>query len=163
MRRTVTLVIAALLLAACNGKPEVREPDPSDSPTASAAPTMPAQAKEDSDEGAAAFVAHWIDVFNFAARTGEIEPLTELGPNCEACNNYAKGLQENFEAGDAPEHDLWTFNDLLVGESQDDKIDLQVRVEAEYADGREEHELGFELERSEHYEVADIYVIEEDS
>ncbi len=74
------IVLAVLLtLGACASDPEPKEPKrtaTSATPTATP-PTMPAQAKEDSPEGAAAFVKHYIDVFNYASNTGDVAATVE--------------------------------------------------------------------------------------
>ncbi len=73
------LVVAASLLVVVAGcsDPEPKEPKPTPSATPTVtAPTMPAQAKENTPEGAAAFVDHYIDVFNYAASTGDVEELS---------------------------------------------------------------------------------------
>ncbi len=67
------LAIAVLLLLVAAGcsepEPEPREPTATASATPTVAePTMPAQAKENTPEGAAAFVHHYIDVFNYAVK-----------------------------------------------------------------------------------------------
>lgn len=91
MRTTTAVVVALLVMLGACRQPEVLEPEPSASDTASAAPapTMPAQAREDSDEGRVAFVAHWIDVFNHAQGTGDVDGLQELSSSsCAGCQEY---------------------------------------------------------------------------
>ncbi len=59
----IRFVVAALLLVVVAGcsDPEPVEPSATPTPTITV-PTMPAQAKENTPEGAAAFVNHYIDV-----------------------------------------------------------------------------------------------------
>ncbi|MET1062966.1 MAG: DUF6318 family protein, partial [Aeromicrobium sp.] len=76
------IVFAALLvLGACSSDPVPKEPAATSSapatPTATP-PAMPEQAKQDSPEGAAAFVKHYVDVFNYAASTGDVDELSRL-------------------------------------------------------------------------------------
>lgn len=97
------IVLAALLtLGACTSDPEPKEPKrtaTSATPTATP-PTMPAQAKEDTPEGAAAFVKHYIDVFNYAASTGDVEELSRLSsPDCKGCQSYIKLYRDTYKAG----------------------------------------------------------------
>ena len=97
------IVLAVLLtLGACSSDPEPKEPKrtaTSATPTATP-PTMPAQAKQDTPEGAAAFVKHYIDVFNYAASTGDVEELSRLSsPDCEGCQSYIKLYRDTYKAG----------------------------------------------------------------
>ena len=76
--RVVAALLALVVVAGCGGDPEPKEPKsvPTASTTPTATPpTMPAQAKENSPEGAAAFVKHYIDVFNYASNTGDVTEL----------------------------------------------------------------------------------------
>lgn len=110
------IVLAALLtLGACSSDPEPKEPKrtaTSATPTATV-PTMPAQAKEDTPEGAAAFVKHYIDVFNYAARTGDVEELSRLSsPTCEGCQSYIKLYRDTYKAGGYFKGGDWTLSDV---------------------------------------------------
>jgi hypothetical protein len=98
------IVLAVLLtLGACTSDPEPKEPKrtPTTSATPTATPpTMPAQAKKNTPEGAAAFVKHYIDVFNYAANTGDVEELSRLSsPKCKGCQSYIKLYRDTYEAG----------------------------------------------------------------
>lgn len=102
MRTTTAVVVGLLVLLGACSQPEVIEPEPAASPTASArpAPTMPEQAREDSDEGRVAFVAHWIDVFNHAQATGEVDDLRQLsGADCAGCQEYIDLFAKTYDAG----------------------------------------------------------------
>lgn len=73
---------------------------------------MPPQAQEDSPEGAAAFVKHYIDVFNYAASTGDVDELSRLSsPDCEPCNKYADRFEQIYSNGDRISETLWTLRD----------------------------------------------------
>lgn len=94
--RIVGLIAAALvLLAGCQGDPDVLEPDPTTSPTPTAArpsaspPTASVQASEDSAEGAIAFAAHWLATSNFAAISGQTGELRQISDDsCRGCETY---------------------------------------------------------------------------
>ena len=61
---------------------------------------MPAKARENSDEGAVAFVEHYIDVFNFASATGKTDELDRLSsPSCEGCQSYIDLYRGTYDAG----------------------------------------------------------------
>jgi hypothetical protein len=116
------IVLAVLLtLGACSSDPEPKEPKrtaTSATPTATP-PTMPAQAKEDTPEGAAAFVKHYIDVFNYASNTGDVEELSRLSsPACKGCQSYIKLYRDTYKAGGYIKGSDWTLGDLRL--QQDD-------------------------------------------
>ncbi|MFI5428285.1 DUF6318 family protein [Aeromicrobium sp. UC242_57] len=103
MRIGTTVLATLLLLGACTS--EASSPkQPTDSPTSSGsatptatAPTMPEQATEDSPEGAAAFVKHWVDVFNYAAQTGDVAELERLSsPDCTGCQKLHHALPRHL-------------------------------------------------------------------
>lgn len=127
--RTLVTVLAALLLAgACSSDPTPREPTASATPTA-VAPTMPKQAGEDSPEGAAAFVKHWVDVFNYAAATGAVEELSRLSsPDCKGCQNYIQLYRDTYAAGGYFKGGDWTLGELSV-ESDNDETFATAKVE----------------------------------
>lgn len=115
------IVLAAVLaLAACSSEPEPKEPTTtasSASPSV-AVPTMPAQAKEDSPEGAAAFVHHYIDVFNYAASTGDVAELTRLSaPECEGCQSYIKLYKDTYAAGGYFKGGEWKLGEMQFRQS----------------------------------------------
>jgi hypothetical protein len=113
------MTVAALaLLAACSSDPTPVEPDPTPSTSATptiAVPTAPAQASEDSPEGAAAFVKHYVDVFNYAAATGDVDELSRLSsPDCTGCQSYIDLYRDTYEAGGYFKGGDWKLGDLRV-------------------------------------------------
>jgi hypothetical protein len=126
MRFGGIVLAALLLLGACSSDPQPKEPkrsattsDPT--PTATV-PTMPAQAEEDSPEGAAAFVKHYIDVFNYAASTGDVDELSRLSsPDCEGCQSYIKLYKDTYEAGGYFKGGTWRLSNLELEESPQDR------------------------------------------
>lgn len=61
---------------------------------------MRKQAREDSPEGAAAFVYHYIKVLNYAAATGDVDELKRLSsPNCTGCARYIALYRDTYKAG----------------------------------------------------------------
>ncbi|MEV7396646.1 DUF6318 family protein [Aeromicrobium sp. NPDC092404] len=122
MRFGGTVLAALLTLGACSSDPEPREPKrtaTSAAPT-SAPPTMPAQAEEDTPEGAAAFVKHYIDVFNYAASTGDVEELSSLSsPNCKGCQRYIKLYRDTYAAGGYFRDSDWRLSDLQLRRAGD--------------------------------------------
>jgi hypothetical protein len=110
-----------LLLAACDSgsdDPTPKEPTSasptSPTPTASL-PTMPAQASEDSPEGAAAFVKHYVDVLNYAAATGDVDELSRLSsPDCDGCQRYITFYRDTYAAGGYFKGGDWRIGDLKL-------------------------------------------------
>jgi hypothetical protein len=109
---------ALVLVGACSSDPTPKEPDPTRSTTAAPTatpPPMPDQAKEDSPEGAAAFVKHYVDVFNYAAATGDVKELSALSsPDCEPCTKYADEFKDIYDRGDRITAHLWTLDQKRV-------------------------------------------------
>jgi hypothetical protein len=108
-----------LLVGACDSSSEEATPQ---QPTASSSndpaptatvPTMPAQAAEDSSEGAAAFVKYYVDVFNYAAATGDVDELSRLSsPECDGCQSYIDLYRGTYEAGGYFRGGDWKIGDL---------------------------------------------------
>ncbi len=70
---------------------------------------MPAQAKENTPEGAAAFVDHYIEVSNYAASTGDVEDLSRLSDSkCAGCQKYIKLYRDTYAAGGYFKGGEWT-------------------------------------------------------
>jgi len=154
------IVLAVLLtLGACSSDPEPKEPKrtaTSAVPTATP-PTMPAQAKEDTPSGAATFVTYFVDTFNYAARTGDATPLTEVSPDCEPCRKYAKDF-ELLKPADRADRNVWTVEDLSIGASRH-PIELDAKVKVAGEDGASN--LTFVLNSNAPFEVRDIYMRDE--
>ena len=118
MRFGGMVLATALVLGACSSDPAPKEPDPSKPTTpsatpAAALPTMPPQASEDSPEGAAAFVKHYVDVFNYAAATGDVKELSRLSaPDCEGCQKYIDLYQKTYKAGGYYRGGGWKIGDI---------------------------------------------------
>ncbi|ANH38167.1 hypothetical protein I601_1736 [Nocardioides dokdonensis FR1436] len=113
MRRHLAYAAALLLaLTACSGddpEPKVADPTPSasPSPSESAAPAKEEWEKK-TDDGAVAFVEHWVDVFNKARSGGDTEELSRLSsPDCETCSNFMKLIDQIYGAGGSVETKGW--------------------------------------------------------
>lgn len=119
MRFGGIVLATALALGACSSDPAPREPAPT-TPSTTAAPTQtvptpPAQASEDSPEGAAAFVKHYVNVFNYAAATGDVEELSRLSsPTCDGCQSYITLYRDTYEAGGYFRGGDWKIGELRV-------------------------------------------------
>jgi hypothetical protein len=117
MRFGGIVLATVLVLSGCSSDPAPKEPDPSKPATttttpAVAVPTLPPQASEDSPEGAAAFVKHYVDVFNYAAATGDVEELSRLSsPTCDGCQRYISKFQSIYSGGDRIAEKLWKLSD----------------------------------------------------
>ena len=90
--RSIALAIAALMLvASCADDPEPIEPtaSPSAKPTA-APPSMPEKANADDPSGAATFVRYWVSTFNYAAQTGDTEPIETARASLQAVHGVRR-------------------------------------------------------------------------
>lgn len=155
---TRTAAIAALLLAsACSGQPEVLEPDPTAETTVPsvAAPPLPEQANESTDEGAAAAAYHWVELFNHASTTGDVRPLRRYSRGCETCLEYTKKIAE-LPAADRPEGDPWKVEATNVNR---DSSASDVRFSVKIPDGSTE-DIAFELSSRAPYSITDLYFVE---
>lgn len=111
LRGVVALGATVLVLAGCGADAGPKfEADPSPSPT-SASPT-PDEAEpweEKSDEGAVAFVEHWIGLFNTARATGNTGPLADASTEqCETCSNFVALTDRIYGEGGSVKTDGWT-------------------------------------------------------
>jgi hypothetical protein len=127
------VVIAVTALAGCTDDPEPRFEEPTESPSASESTSPAADPQpweEKSKAGAVAFARHWIDVFNEAQATGEVEDLAALSsPNCKTCRGYVDQLRDLYGAGGRLESEGWRV--LVVAPSGGeitDKAEVTVRV-----------------------------------
>lgn len=114
MQRLVVAALLLVLVGGCSSDPEPKEPKPSAKPTITA-PTMPAQAKENTDEGAAAFVDHYVQVLNYAAATGDVDELSRLSsPDCQGCQSYIKLYRETYKVGGYIKGGEWKLGELRL-------------------------------------------------
>lgn len=122
MRRTFwpCLALSAVLLAGCTGEPEPREPDPTGStgpkPTATP-PPLPEAATQETPDGAASFVDHYLEVLNYAAHTGDTDSLRALsGSECGSCEKYIDIVDTTYKSGGAYEEGDWSVADVQVSD-----------------------------------------------
>lgn len=156
MRLGGFIVVAVALLGACSSDAEPREPDPAP-PTTSATPdrplpTMPAQASEDSPEGAAAFVKHYVDVFNYAAATGDVDELSRLSsPDCTGCQKYIDLYRDTYAAGGYFKGGDWKIGELRMQSiGEDTYLSTMVQVDrGSYREAQEDPEVTDLGERTE--------------
>ena len=96
-----TMFSSALALVGCSDPAPIEPNGPATSATPTqVAPTLPEAAKDDSEEGAVAFVKHYIELLNYAANTGDVKPLRDASdPNCEGCNSYIALFEETYANG----------------------------------------------------------------
>jgi len=99
------------LLAGCTGDDASADPSPDKTSSSSEpaeettepdvdAPELPEAATEQTYEGAEAFVAHFIETFNYAQVSGDVEPMRAISdPGCSSCIDLADLIEETYEAG----------------------------------------------------------------
>ena len=104
-----------LALSACGSDPEPQfeaDPSPAPSEVTTSAPVKEAW-EEKSDDGAIAFVEHWIDEFNAAVLSGDTTVLTELsGSSCTTCENFVSLTDDIYSAGGRVESEGWSIRSL---------------------------------------------------
>jgi hypothetical protein len=105
-------IALALALTACSGDPEPRSPSPTTPPSATSTatpPAMPAQASEDSPEGAAAFASFWIESLDHALATGSTDVLAQASADeCDGCQAYIKLVKSTYSAGGYIRGSTWS-------------------------------------------------------
>lgn len=162
MRFGGIVLVVLLTLGACSSDPEPKEPKrtaTSAAPTATP-PTMPAQAKEDTPEGAAAFVKHYIDVFNYAASSGNTRPLRALSSTCAPCDSYATEFENTHARGDYFAKDLWTVKNVHL-DVFTERIDAVVDVGATEKGRRVKYTLRFTTPPKAPFKVRNIVQLED--
>ena len=112
MRHLVAAVAAVLVLGACSDDPTPRfEADPSDTPSLTPTPDEPEPWEEKSDEGAIAFVEHWVDTFNKSTVTGDSSALDDISsPSCVTCTNFIALTDDIYSAGGRVISDGWSID-----------------------------------------------------
>ena len=74
------------------------EAEPTEEAEADEPPEMPAEAMEQTEAGAEAFVAHYLETLNDARKSGDTERLTALAAeSCESCANFEASAQDGSE------------------------------------------------------------------
>lgn len=120
MQRLVVAALLLVLVGGCSSDPEPKEPKPSAKPTITA-PTMPAQAKENTPEGASAFVGYYVKALNYASNTGDVADLVQLSSDsCAGCASYIDLYRAVYKDGGFFKDSDWKLGDLDVtmGEGQ---------------------------------------------
>ena len=155
--RVVAALLALVVVAGCGGDPEPKEPKsvPTASTTPTATPpTMPAQAKENSPEGAAAFVKHYIDVFNYASNTGDVTELSRLSsPKCDGCQRYIKLFRDTYAAGGYFKDSGWKIVDSKV-ESDTSAFSITTSIRAPETEYRMKSDGEVKVGEAGHYDLA---------
>ena len=153
--RSFALAIAALiLLSSCTDDPVPIEPTATASSTTIPKPKMHDEARKDTSNGAATFVAYWVETFNYAAQTGEVDPMMEHARDCTPCREYAarfRGLKPSKRADGA----VWKLSNVSISSDRDPiKVAATVDVSGEDSPGQ----LTFVLNDQPPYELRDIYM-----
>lgn len=82
----VLVVLAAL--AGCGSDPKPIEPSAAGIPV----PTAEAAVHQNTPEGRAAFAAHFVDLVNYVAKTGNTKPLMAITDHCGDCGVLGRDL-----------------------------------------------------------------------
>jgi hypothetical protein len=159
MRFGGILLVTLLLVGSCSD-PEPKEPKSSPtSPTPTAtAPTMPASAKKDTPSGAANFVRHYIDVFNYAANTGDVGPMQAIADDCVPCDGYAGEFTKLADKGDLVSGELWDLRGVAVSRTRS-PLEVDADVNAREGTTQNPYTFTFVLSPSTPFRVKDIYMV----
>ncbi len=138
-----------LALSACGSDPEPRfeaDPSPAPSEVTTSAPAKEAW-EERSDDGAIAFVEHWIDEFNAARSTGDTEALSSnSASDCETCNNFVDLIDSIYAAGGSIATEGWQI--AAVGQLPQSGRRTVVPITVKQAPQEYEESAGAEIQRN---------------
>lgn len=124
MRRHLAYAAAGavvLALTSCGDDPEPQVADPTSTPSSSSSPSESAAAEkepweEKTDDGAVAFVEHWLDVFNEMQTSANTQEFSSIGTDgCRACAEFVSINQEIAADGGTIESKGWKLIDAAVG------------------------------------------------
>lgn len=128
---------AVLALAGCGGDdltPQVA--DPTSSPSVSASPSASAAVKKEAwekktDDGAVAFVEHWLEVFNEMQTTSNTADFEAIAASdCSACEEFVSITREISSEGGSVDSNGWSMIDAAVSASSStSKKELAVRCQ----------------------------------
>jgi hypothetical protein len=135
--RVLAALLALLVIGACGGDPQPKEPKPPASATPTVTvPTMPASAREDTPGGAANFALYFVAVFNHAAQTGDSQPMTSIARNCKPCNSYADDFKRLKSQGGLADGPVWSLSKVSVSASRHPiEVDATLSLEDGSSDG----------------------------
>jgi hypothetical protein len=119
VRVAVAVVATSLGLAGCQANPEpppledaASTPSPSATPS-TAAPSMPPEAEGTSKAAAKAFVRHYVDLVNYAMKSGDTRQLSDLSAStCQACRAITDRIDEVYDNGGRLEGRGWRVDAL---------------------------------------------------
>jgi len=102
MRRSAlgTLALSALLLAGCSEEPQLKTtPDPTETPSTSAAASEPSSSVPNA-ESAEQFLRRWARLGDEAADSGNTKELSKLQTkDCASCNKFIRTITTVYAAG----------------------------------------------------------------
>jgi hypothetical protein len=115
MTRLLGAVVLLLVLAGCGGDPKA---DPTTTPSTPATspasttpspPVMPEAAKANTKAGAVAFVRYYVELINYAQRTGVIDELAKIeDAACASCTKVRETLTDIYGSGGHIQGGDWT-------------------------------------------------------
>jgi hypothetical protein len=163
-----------LALSACGGDPEPQfeaDPSPAPSEATTSAPAKEAW-EEKSDDGAIAFVEHWIDEFDASKSTGDTTDLVAISASqCQTCSSFIKMTDEIYAAGGQVDSAGWDILSISEPVRSQDEVRIAARIEQSpqrirrSADAKVERFKGGEIDfaftlrwASGHWELADMVV-----
>jgi hypothetical protein len=132
LRYCVALSATTLVLAGCGADAEPKfEAEPSSTPTsASPTPDKPEPWEERSDEGAIAFVEHWIDAYNRMRSSGETDAVEAISSKrCESCIGSIELTRQIYSAGGSLRTTGWkvvSISEPAVAEAAQPVIGIRI-------------------------------------
>ena len=149
-----TMFSSALSLVGCSDPAPIEPNGPATSATPTqVAPTLPEAAKDDSEEGAVAFVKHYIELLNYASDTGDVERLREASdPKCVGCNSYIELYESTYANGGYFKDSGWK-NSHQVSDMQEGELLVFADIEAAGGTFKEDRDDDIHESRDEAYQL----------
>lgn len=130
----VCALVAGTLVGGCTaGEPEptpitpVETRSSSSAPETSeptvAAPELPAEAMQQTPQGAAAFAQYWVALMNYAYATGDTAPLeAATDPQCSECQGLIDDFTTSLDGGNRLEGGRVSVSNVVGGEVPDNGL-----------------------------------------
>lgn len=125
---------------AVTSEPEETTEEPTtEEPDAEGPPEMPAEAEEQTEEGAIAFATHYLELINYTGRYPEVGVLEPLAAeSCESCRNHEESVSYSVENEEYLKEDTWELGDpetIFTGDGARVAVPVQQPEQSYYKDG----------------------------
>jgi hypothetical protein len=128
--------------------------------TAAEVPPVPAMALKPTKAGANSFVRYYIDLVNYARKTGNSAPLLDHAAGCQGCSNFADLYQRTYAADGYFRGAGWSVRTSIP---LDYGKDYQVLAVIDVASGKYRESAVAQVEKMREKELQFRFVVSRDS